>query len=161
MATASKSPSAQSQLLIRRPAAKIYAAFVEPRMLAKFWLKKASGPLALGKTVTWHFPVDGISDKVTATLLEPGRRIVVRWSDGTETEWTFEAVTRTQTMVSVSQTVKGSARQRVEAAINGTEGYTLVLADLKVLLERKIRSGIVKDKGVLIMRAMRSKKKTR
>lgn len=156
MAVKTPSLSAQSELLIRRPAAEIYDAFVSPRQLARFWLAKASAPLALGKAVRWHFPVPGVSDTVTAKVLEPGRRIVVVWgSDGTETEWIFEALSPKQTHVRVTQTVKGPAAQRTAAAINGTEGYTLVLSDLKVLLERGLRSGIVKDKAALIVRLMR------
>ncbi|HEY1110276.1 MAG TPA: SRPBCC domain-containing protein [Opitutaceae bacterium] len=156
---ASKSPAAQSELLIRCSAVDVYNAFVSPRQLARFWLAKASGPLVVGKKVRWHFPVPGVSDTVTARVLEPGRRIVVEWgSDGTETEWTFEALSPKQTHVRVTQTVKGTAAERAAGAINGTEGYTLVLSDLKVLLERGIRAGIVKDKAALIVRQMRAQK---
>lgn len=156
---ASKSPVAESELLIRRPASEIYNAFVSPRQLARFWLAKASAPLAVGKKVRWHFPVPGVSDTVTAKVLEPGRRILVVWgSDGTETEWTFAALSPKQTHVRVTQSVKGTAAKRMAAIVNGTEGYTLVLSDLKVLLERGVRSGIVKDKAALIVRQMRKRK---
>lgn len=156
---ASKSPVAESELLIRAPASEIYTAFVTPRQLARFWLAKASAPLAIGKKVRWHFPVPGVSDTVTARVLEPGRRILVAWgSDGSETEWTFVALTPNQTHVRVTQTVKGSAAQRAIAAVNGTEGYAFVLADLKVLLEQGLRSNIVKDKAALIVRQMRAGK---
>lgn len=159
MAAKTSAPSAQSELLIRRPAADVYTAFVSPRQLARFWLAKASGPLAVGKKVRWHFPVPGVSDTVTARVLEPGRRIVVEWgSDGSQTEWTFEALTPKQTHVRVTQSMKGTAAERTAGAVNGTEGYTLVLSDLKVLLERGIRVGIVKDKAALIVRQMRAQK---
>lgn len=159
MAAKTSSLLAQAELLIRRPAAEVYQAFVSPRQLSRFWLAKASAPLAVGKKVRWHFPVPGVSDAVTAKVLEPGRRIVVAWgSDGTETEWTFVALTPKQTHVRVMQTVRGSAAQCTAAAIHGTEGYTLVLADLKVLLEHGLRAGIVKDKAALIARQMKTRK---
>ncbi len=151
--------AAQSELLIRRPALEVYDAFVSPRQLARFWLAKASAPLAVGKKVRWHFPVPGVSDTVTAKVLDPGRRIVVAWgSDGTETEWTFAALTPRQTHVRITQTVKAPPAQRAMAAIGGTEGYTLVLSDLKVLLEHGFRSGIVKDKAALVVRQMAASK---
>ena len=39
--------------------------------------------------------------------------------------------------------------------MDSVQGFAFVLSDLKVLLERQIQSGVVKDKALLMERAMR------
>jgi len=46
-------------MLIRRPPAEVFAAFVNPMVLRKFWLADACGPLAPGARVHWKFMVPG------------------------------------------------------------------------------------------------------
>jgi len=43
----------EASMLIRRPPAEVFAAFVNPMLLRKFWLSDASGPLAPGARVHW------------------------------------------------------------------------------------------------------------
>ncbi len=159
MAT-SKNPLVVSvQQLIRKPVPLVFAAFTQPKELEKFWLSKASAPLEEGKTVLWHFKVRGVKDSVKVLVLEPNQRIRVRWSNGSTTEWTFTALGRNQTLLRVEQAgFSGSGDKAIAEAMETTQGYALVVSDLKVLLEKGIRSGVVKDKAWLIERAMRAAK---
>jgi uncharacterized protein YndB with AHSA1/START domain len=45
-------PVANVSMLIRAPASDVFNAFVEPSMLTRFWLSRASAPLATGRSVT-------------------------------------------------------------------------------------------------------------
>jgi uncharacterized protein YndB with AHSA1/START domain len=145
------SPSAKVSTLVRRPAADVYGAFVEPAMLTRFWLSRASGPLALGATVEWDFMVAGVKDTVVVTALEPSKRIAVRWSDSSITEWTFEPVDSSTTIVRIAQSGFPNEDDDVVAtAITATEGFTIVLSDLKILLETGSSPGLVRDKAQLI-----------
>jgi uncharacterized protein YndB with AHSA1/START domain len=144
-------PTAKVSMLVRRPAADVYAAFVEPAMLTRFWLSRASGPLVLGATVEWDFMVAGVKDTVVVTALEPSQRIVVRWSDGSVTEWTFEPVDGSTTVVNLAQSgFPEEGEDVVATAIVTTEGFALVLSDLKILLETGSSPGLVRDKARLI-----------
>ena len=51
----------EASMLIRRPPAEVFAAFVNPMTLRKFWLSDASGPLAPG----------GFAPSVPVALLPP------------------------------------------------------------------------------------------
>ncbi|MGV3625025.1 MAG: hypothetical protein ACO1OB_29665 [Archangium sp.] len=62
-------PTARVSMFIKAEPREVYRSFIEPEQLTKFWLSKASGPLELGKTVEWHFMVEGAVAKVEATKL--------------------------------------------------------------------------------------------
>ena len=49
-----------AEMLIRRPPGEVFAAFANPAILRKFWLRDASGPLAPGARVQWKFMVPGV-----------------------------------------------------------------------------------------------------
>ena len=40
-----QAPVVTATMLIRRPAAEVYAAFVDPAVTTRFWFSRASGPL--------------------------------------------------------------------------------------------------------------------
>lgn len=142
-------PVARCELLIRASPQDVYRAFVEPAWLRKYWLKKASGPLQVGRPVRWDFLVPGASDEVTATHLAPGERIAFDWSDGMSVDIGLARFGRGATRVAVRVTgFRGKAA--TDEAIGTTEGFTLVLCDLKALLETGASSGMVRDKAKLI-----------
>ena len=91
--TLSGVPVATADILVRRPAEVVFAAFVEPETTTKFWFSRSTGRLAAGAHVEWTWEVFGISSTVDVLELEPNRRIVMHWSgaDGppTRVEWEF------------------------------------------------------------------------
>jgi hypothetical protein len=90
-------PVARATMLIRRPRAEVFHAFVQPRLVTRFWLKSTTGPLAAGARVEWEF--------------------------------------------------------QLEQVVGATEGFTIVLCDLKTLLETGRSANLVRDKAELIHRA--------
>jgi uncharacterized protein YndB with AHSA1/START domain len=160
MPTHKKSPVVHVEQLIRAPVRVVFSAFTNPKVLKKFWLSKASAPLAEGKTIRWNFKVHGAKDSVKVLALEPNQRIRVQWSNRTTTEWTFTELGGKQTLVHIEQAGFGGRGDAViAAAVDASQGFAFVLSDLKVLLERRIQSGIVKDKALMIERAMRAGKR--
>src|SRR3954468_15899312 len=86
-------PVMRTGMLIRRPAVEVYGAFVDPEITSRFWFTRGSGPLTLGSAVQWEWQMYGFSLPVTATVLEPGRRIVIEWpgyGGQTTVEWLFD-----------------------------------------------------------------------
>lgn len=159
MASFKKPRAVHVELLIRAPAPDVFTAFVEPRLLRKFWLAQASAPLAAGRSVRWTFKVRGATDTLEVLALEPYRRIRVQWSGGSITEWTFTPLGRSRTIVRVEETgFKGRPDAILTTVSETAQGYAYVLADLKVLLERRFPSRIVQDKAFLIERAMEAGK---
>jgi uncharacterized protein YndB with AHSA1/START domain len=143
---------AKATMLIRRPSGEVFDAFVQPDKITRFWLEAASGPLAKGAKVTWRFMVPGATESVTVTRFEPPRLIAFDWSDGLHVRLGFEDHEAGATRVSAE--VSGfPADAKVADIVNATEGFSIVLCDLKTLLETGRSADLVRDKAVLIAAA--------
>jgi len=136
-------------MLIRRPPGEVFAAFVNPQILRKFWLRDASGPLGPGARVEWHFMVAGASAKVVVTGFESPRRIAFSWDGEMLVELTFESFPDGATRLAVA--VSGLDPKQLLAQATGViEGFTIVFCDLKTLLESGESANLVRDKAALI-----------
>ena len=136
--------------LIKSTPAEIYLAFVEPSRLTRFWLEHASAPLSVGTPVEWRFLVPGARELTTATALEPGTRIEFDWSNGLHVAIAIDAAADGDCVVEIA--ASGFKEDPVHAAANAIEGFTIVLCDLKVLLETGRSPRLVADKARLIAR---------
>lgn len=141
---------ARVTMLIQAQPEDVYAAFVEPDQLTRFWLSKASGPLRIGKTVHWSFLVEGAKTDTTATTMEPGQKLAWDWSDGNKVSIDFEPLDGGTAVTLINDHFPQQGTDRVDAALNATEGFSFVLADLKTLLESGTSAGINKAKAKLI-----------
>lgn len=137
---------ARASMLIRRPVAEVFDAFVNPGTITKFWLESTTGPLAKGAQVGWVFMVPGATETVTVTAFEPRQRIAFDWSDGNRVTMTFEA----RGGADAHLVVEVAGLDDEAAALNATEGFAIVLCDLKTLLESGRSANLVRDKAALI-----------
>ena len=144
-------PVAKIELLIRRPVAQVFDAFVNPDVITKFWFNRTSGPLVAGKSVTWHWDLYEASTKVRVLALEQDRRIYVEWDIDSDSpsrvEWTFEDRADDGTYVSVVNSgFDRDADDVIDQIVDSTGGFALVLAAAKVYLEHGISLNIVADR---------------
>jgi uncharacterized protein YndB with AHSA1/START domain len=146
------SPAVHASMLIRRPAGEVFAAFVNPQTLRKFWLKDATGPLGPGARVKWEFLVPGAAADVVVTQFEAPHRLGFDWPD-MHVDMTFENIEKTVTRVEVAVSKLG-AIDVLATATDTIEGFAIVLCDLKTLLETGESAGLVRDKAELITRSM-------
>ena len=145
-----KQVSGKVGVLIRKPVSQVFSAIVDPVSITKFWLSKSSGPLKLGQTVRWHFMVPGSVVDTTVTALEADKFIEIAWSDGTAVRFTF-APHSLGTHVEVENwRFAGSEKEIVNAALEATQGFTIVLCDLKTFLESGQQMHLSRDKAILI-----------
>ena len=144
-----QAPKTDTGMLIRRPAAEVFEAFVDPDVTTKFWFTKSSGRLEAGKQVQWEWEMYGVSVPVTVKAVEPHRRIVIEWPGYgglTTVEWTF-APHDDGTFVSITESgFTGDGDALVKQVTGSTQGFTLVLAGLKALLEHGVRLNLVADR---------------
>jgi uncharacterized protein YndB with AHSA1/START domain len=139
------------ELLIRRPAAEAYRAFVEPEVLTKFWLDKSSGPLTPNGKVRWEFLVPGAAATLEVRSMVENQRITTAWDDDTTIVFSFRELEADLTLVRVTQEgFSGSPEEVVSQALDATQGFTLVLCELKALLEQDVNLNAVRDKARLI-----------
>src|SRR6186713_1424256 len=143
---------ARASMLIQRPPGEVFAAFVNPQQLRKFWLSDASGPLAPRARVQWSFMVPGATVRVVVTRFESPHHLAFDWDDELHVSMTFEPFGDGGTRAGVE--VSGfTGADAVHQATNTVEGFAIVLCDLKTLLETGESRGLVRDKAELIIAA--------
>jgi len=131
--------------LIKSTRAEIYQSFVEPSRLTGFWLEHASAPLSVGTSVEWRFMVPGARVFTTATALDPDKRIEFDWSNGMHVAIAIDTSADDDCVVEIA--VSGFEGDPVDAVAQTIEGFTIVLCDLKVLLETGRSPRLVADKA--------------
>ncbi|MDP3803180.1 SRPBCC family protein [Brevundimonas sp.] len=142
-------PVASAGMLIRRPVAEVFKAFVDPDVTARFWFSQGGGPLEPGARVRWTWAMYGMGTDVVVKAVEPGRRILIDWdvdSDPTEVEWTFEARGSGTWVEVFNRGFPGARDEQVAKALDSTGGFALVLAGAKIWLEQGIDPRFVVDR---------------
>ncbi len=136
---------AKAELLIRRPVAEVFEAFVNPEITTKFWFTSSSGRLETGKQVRWDWDMFDASARVNVKAIEKNKRIVIEWP--TRVEWIFTPRADNTTFVSIRNTgFSGDEDEVAKQAIGSTEGFTLVLCSLKALLEHNVNLNLIADR---------------
>jgi uncharacterized protein YndB with AHSA1/START domain len=142
--------AAKAEMLIRKPVAEVFRAFVDPEVTSRFWFSRGSGQLEAGRSVRWDWEMYDFSVDVTVKALEPNKRLLVEWSAygaPTDVDWVFTSRPDGTTFVSITNSgFGGSPRERAELAVGATEGFAFVLAGAKALLEHGVRLNLVPDR---------------
>ena len=143
-------PVVRTGMLIRKPVTEVFEAFIDPRITTKFWFTKSSGRLEQGKQVQWDWEMYEISVPVDVKVIEPNKRIVIEWPGSgapTTVEWAFAAQEDGTTFVRVTNSgFSGSGDELVRQATDSMQGFTIVLAGLKALLEHNVTLDLVADR---------------
>ncbi|GAA4300744.1 SRPBCC domain-containing protein [Compostibacter hankyongensis] len=144
----SNPPCAEAQMLIRKPAAQVFEAFVDPGITANFWFTKGSGRLEVNKNVTWEWEMYGVSARVVAKVILPGEKILFEWNEPARmVEFTFKPYKGDATLVKVTEWGFDKQGDELIAAIrDSTGGFTTVLDGLKAFLEHGIHLNLIADK---------------
>jgi uncharacterized protein YndB with AHSA1/START domain len=142
-------PLAKAEMLIRRPVAEVFEAFVDPEITTRFWFTKSSGRLEAGKQITWTWEMYDISVQVDVKELEVNKRILIDWGNYgsmTTVEWLFTPYENDTTYVSITNFgFKGDGDKVVKDALDSKGGFTWVLAGLKALMEHNIELNAIAD----------------
>ncbi len=68
-------PCAKVEMLIRRPVAEVFEAFINPTTTSKFWFTRGSGRLEQGCQVQWDWEMYDSSVQVTVLAIEEQKRV--------------------------------------------------------------------------------------
>ena len=140
---------ARARLLIRKPVAEVFEAFVDPDITSKFWFTHSTGRLCEAQRVRWEWRMFGVSTDVNVLELEQDERLLMEWGSPGKTttvEWTFQSGPKGTNVVVEQRGFDGDPSQRVAAAVESTEGFTLVLAGAKAWLEHGLRLNLIVDR---------------
>ena len=140
---------AKAEMLIRKPVSEVFEAFVDPSITTKFWFTRSSGRLESGKTIQWDWEMYNVSAQVVVKAIETNRRILIEWpgySGPATVEWIFTSQKDDTTFVSIRESgFTGNQDELVKQVADSTQGFTLVLAGLKALLEHNVQLNLVAD----------------
>jgi uncharacterized protein YndB with AHSA1/START domain len=141
---------AKAAMLIRRPVAEVFEAFVDPAVTTNFWFTKGSGRLEEGGQVTWTWEMYNVSTQVYVKALKANQRILIEWGDPGESstvEWTFTPYEGESTFVSITNFgFQGDVDSVIAQALDATGGFSWVLAGAKAYLEHHIRLNLIADR---------------
>ncbi|HET6671707.1 MAG TPA: SRPBCC family protein [Pyrinomonadaceae bacterium] len=144
-----KAPIATAAMLIRKPVAEVFEAFVDPEITTRFWFTKSTGRLAAGKQITWTWEMYNHSVQVNVKAIELNKRILIDWGNYesmTEVEWVFAPHENDTTYVTIRNSgFQGDGDKVVDDALDSKGGFTWVLAGLKALLEHDIELNAIAD----------------
>src|SRR5260370_26505186 len=70
-------PVAKTAMLIRRPVAEVFEAFINPAITSKFWFTRGSGRLEPDKQVQWEWEIYDASTQVSVLAIDEPKRILV------------------------------------------------------------------------------------
>ena len=142
------SPQTETQMLIRKPVAEVFNAFIDPALTINFWFTKSSGMLEKGKPVTWEWEMYNVSAHVLVKEIEPNREIVMEWGEpSTTVEFNFQGLSDGSTYVRITESgYKASGDELLQIIKDSTGGFTTVLDGLKAYLEHGINLNLIADK---------------
>jgi uncharacterized protein YndB with AHSA1/START domain len=142
-------PVAKAQMLIRRPPAEVFEAFVDPAITSQFWFTHSSGRLEPGQKVRWDWRMYGVSTTVEVKAIEEGKRILIEWNgphNPSLVEWRFEPRDDGHTLVRIRNwRFEGDANATVTEAIESAGGFSFVLAGAKAFLEHGLALNLIAD----------------
>jgi uncharacterized protein YndB with AHSA1/START domain len=141
---------------VSRPCAEVYEAVADPAQLSRYFATGgARGRLEPGAEVTWDFHDFPGRFPVTVVEAQSPRRLVVQWqgtatvdeNGTTTTTFEFEPIDGdTRTLVTITESAWRATAEGAATAFGNCEGWTGMLAALKVWLEHGInlREGFYK-----------------
>ena len=141
-------PSAEAQMLIRKPAAEVFEAFIDPAITKHFWFTRSGGKLESGKNIRWDWDMYNVSINVFVKEIVPHSRIVIEWDEpSTTVEFNFRPLTDGSTYVTIRNSgFHKTGNELIDAIKDSTGGFTTVLDGLKAYLEYNIELNLIDDK---------------
>ncbi len=144
-------PIVKAGMLIRKPVAEVFEAFVNPEITTNFWFTKSSGKLEESKKVIWTWEMYGISVTADVKAIEKNERILIDWGMDSEkptsVEWAFIPYGNDSTYVGITNTGFGGDRDsQIAQALDSVGGFTTVLDGAKAWLEYGIKLNLIEDK---------------
>lgn len=138
----------KAQMMIRKPVATVFEAFINPDITRHFWFTRGSARLEAGRSVLWEWEMYGVSSPVRVLAILSDEKIIIDWGEpATRVIFGFRALAPDQTYVEIRQSGLQESGEELLAQVNDlTGGFTTVLDGLKAYLEHGINLNLVADK---------------
>lgn len=74
-------PVAKTAMLIRKPVAQVFEAFINPEITSQFWFTKSTGRLEAGREIEWTWEMYQVMVPVQVKKIELNKRIIIEWGN--------------------------------------------------------------------------------
>lgn len=141
-------PTIETQMLIRKPVAEVFQAFIDPEITSKFWFDSSTGKLEQGKTVQWTWSKYQVDTQVKVLTIIENKQIQVVWGDPKSTvDFIFEEVSPNKTYLRIrNYDIPLQGAELIKFIIDATGGFTTVVDNLKAYLEHGLKLNLIEDK---------------
>lgn len=137
----------EAQMLIRKPVAEVFEAFVNPEITTQFWFTKSTGKLEEGKSVTWEWEMYGVKSNVAVHKIIPDQLIKTEWGDpAIQVDYEFKELEKGTLVVIRSYGYDQTGENLLRTINDNTGGFTTVLDGCKAYLEHGINLNLIEDK---------------
>ncbi|KFF25982.1 SRPBCC family protein [Chryseobacterium vrystaatense] len=137
----------EAQMLIRKPVAEVFEAFVNPEITTQFWFTKSTGKLEEGNSVTWEWEMYGVKSNVTVHEIIPDQSIKTEWGDpAVQVDYEFKEMEKGTLVVIRSYGYDQTGENLLRTVNDNTGGFTTVLDGCKAYLEHGIKLNLIEDK---------------
>lgn len=139
----------ECQMLIRRPAAAVFNAMIDPAITTNFWFTKSTGKLREGETVTWQWEMYGASADVAVKKIVENKLISFDWGEPKESvdfSFTSSADGNSTYVVIKNYGFSQTGDALISKIIDTTGGFTTVLDGMKAWLEHELSLNLISDK---------------
>jgi len=138
----------EAQMLIRRPVAAVFEAFIDPEITRNFWFTKGSGRLEAGETLTWEWETYQVSSNIVVKEVLENKKITIDWAEpATAVDFEFQSLGEGLTYVVIRQYgLQGTGDELLGQVKDFTGGFTTVLDGLKAYMEHGINLNLIEDK---------------
>lgn len=141
-------PAFTVQTRIRRPAADVFQAIIEPGVLQRYFVERASGPLRAGETVIWHWAEWG-DYPVRVLRVVPGQLVELEidstvWKKTTGPGYPVlvairvEPLDENSSLLSISETGWRTDREGLKGSHDNCQGWTHMALCCKAWTEHGI-----------------------
>ncbi|WP_223607749.1 SRPBCC family protein [Chryseobacterium sp. OSA05B] len=135
------------QMLIRKPVADVFEAFINPEKTTQFWFTKSTGKLEEGKSVTWEWEMYGVKSNVKVHKIIPDQLIKTEWGDpAVQVDYEFKEMEKGTLVVIKSYGFAQSGEELLKEVNDNTGGFTTVLDGCKAYLEHGVKLNLIEDK---------------
>ena len=143
--------TARAQILIRKPRAEVFNAFIDPDIMSKFWFRRNDQGLCEGLIMSWYIgeAVNAPEIEVRVKSIIPPSQIIIEWGQDnqlTTVAWSLDEQNPEETRLVIEEFgFTGSKEEVFAQALDSTSGFNQVIVALKALLEHDSIINVVKD----------------
>ena len=138
----------ETQMLIRKPVAEVFNAFIDPEITRKFWFTSSTGDLMENKNVDWYWEKYEVTTSVFVEQLINNQLIQIMWGEPKSTvDFIFEKISENETFLKIRNygiPLEGS--ELIAFVIKQSNDFTTLLDGAKAYLEYGAQLNLVNDR---------------